>query len=156
MGLPRIRGNDNPETLIGTNDAEEIRGEGGNDIINGLDGSDLLRGGRGDDTIDGGAGNDRLRGDRGNDILTGGEGRDRFSFDIRGGTDRVTDYNDAEDRLDFTNFNIEPTLADSAFEILMSHAEQVGDDTVFTMDGGETIIIENTQIAVFDASDFRL
>lgn len=156
MARNRIEGTDDSETINGTIGNDEIRAFRGDDTLNGLDGNDELRGGKGDDILNGGNGNDRLRGDAGNDILTGGDGADRFIFNIRGGIDTVTDYTDEVDRLDFTNFNIEATATDSAFDILMSHAEQVGDDTVFTMDGGEVIILEDVLISVLDAGDFRI
>ena len=156
MGLARIKGTDAGEIINGTAGDEEIRAYGGDDTLNGLDGNDLLRGGKGNDILNGGNGNDRLRGDAGNDILTGGDGRDRFIFNNRGGQDKVTDYQDETDRLDFTNFGIEATATDSAFDILMSKADQVGSDVVFTMDGGETITIQNVTLSIFDAGDFRI
>lgn len=138
MARNRIEGTEDSETINGTIRNDEIRAFRGDDTLNRLDG------------------NDELRGDAGNDILTGGDGADRFIFNIRGGIDTVTDYTDEVDRLDFTNFNIEATATDSAFDILISHAEQVGDDTVFTMDGGEVIILEDVLISVLDAGDFRI
>lgn len=156
MGLPRIRGTSAAETIVGTDISEEIRGEGGNDTIHGGRGHDLLRGGSGNDFLFGDDGNDRLRGDRGDDTLTGGAGNDRFIFNVRGGTDTVTDYTDEADRLDFTNFGLLATGAQTKFDVLMGHAEQVGANTVFTMDGGETIILENVLISVLDAGDFRI
>jgi len=98
----------------------------------------------------GGAGNDRLRGDHGDDTLIGGDGHDRFIFDLQGDTDTVKDYQDEVDRLDFTNFNL------AGFDELMSHAAQVGGNTVFTMAGGEVVILENVLISVLDAGDFRI
>jgi Ca2+-binding RTX toxin-like protein len=156
MGRNRIDGTNNNETLTGTSGDDDIRGKGGDDKLIGKAGDDLLRGGDGNDLLRGGGGNDRLRGDHGDDTLIGGQGRDRFIFNLQGGTDKVKDFTDGEDRLDFTNFNIQPTLEDTAFDVLMAHAEQVGDHVVFTMDGGETMIIENVLISIFDAGDFRI
>jgi Ca2+-binding RTX toxin-like protein len=156
MGLPRIEGDDFDNILDGTINAEEIRGDRGNDTIRGFGGNDRLRGDKGNDIIDGGDGNDRLRGDAGDDILTGGAGRDRFTFNNRGGKDTVTDFTNGEDRLDFTNFNIVATAQDSAFTILMSKADQVGSDVVFTMDGGEVFTLQNVDIAMLDVTDFRI
>lgn len=156
MARNRIMGTDASELINGTAGNDEIRGERGNDILNGLSGDDLLRGGKGDDVLNGGDGNDRLRGDAGNDILTGGNGSDRFIFNNRGGNDTVTDYQDEIDRLDFTNFGIVASDTQSAFDILMSKARQVGNDVVFTMDGGETVAIQNVTLSIFDAGDFRI
>lgn len=156
MGLNRIEGTDAGEIINGTSGDEEIRAFGGDDTLNGLDGNDLLRGGKGNDILNGGNGNDRLRGDAGNDILTGGAGRDRFIFNNRGGNDTVTDYEDEVDRLDVTNFGIEATATQSAFDILMGHAQQVGGNVVFTMAGGETITLQNVLLSALDAGDFRI
>jgi Ca2+-binding RTX toxin-like protein len=150
MGLLRIDGTSGNDKLIGTAASEEILGFAGNDRIFGRGGNDLLRGGDGDDKLFGGSGNDRLRGDHGDDTLTGGAGHDRFIFNLEGGTDTVKDYQDEIDRLDFTNFHL------AGFDDLMSHAAQVGANTVFTMAGGETIILENVLISVLDAGDFRI
>jgi Ca2+-binding RTX toxin-like protein len=150
MGLPRIRGNDDPETLTGTNIAEEIRGEGGDDILSGLGGNDRLRGDKGNDTLDGGEGNDRLRGDHGDDMLTGGTGFDRFKFDFQGGHDTVTDFTEGEDKLDFTNFGFDSVAT------LLSKAAQVDGDVVFTLYGGEMITLQNVSLANPGDGDFRI
>lgn len=150
MGLPRIRGNDNPETLTGTDNAEEIRAEGGDDTLLGLGGNDRLRGDKGNDTLDGGDGNDRLRGDHGDDTLTGGTGFDRFKFDFQGGHDTVTDFTDGQDMLDFSNFGFDSVAT------LLSKAAQVGDDVVFTLDGGEIITLQNVSMATLGVDDFRI
>lgn len=174
MGRNRIEGTDGNDVIDGTSGDDEIRGLRGDDTLSGLDGDDRLIGKKGNDTLVGGLGNDRLIGGSGNDILiggdgndrlkggtgddllTGGAGRDQFKFDLRGGTDTITDYTDGEDRLDFTNFSIAGTADQTAFDVLMSHAEQVGSDVVFTMDGGESMILENVLISVLDAGDFRI
>ena len=156
MGRPRIRGTDEDDVLDGTENAEEIRGDKGNDTLSGLGGDDRLRGEKGNDILNGGDGNDRLKGGNDNDTLTGGAGNDRFAFDLQGGTDTLTDFTHAEDKLDFTNFNIVATGTETAFEVLMSHAEQVGNDTVFVMDGGQTMILQNVLISILDLDDFRI
>ena len=156
MARNRIDGTNDPETLNGTTGDDDIRGKRGDDTLNGFEGNDRLRGDKGDDILNGGDGRDRLRGDHGDDTLTGGADRDRFKFDLQGGHDTVTDYEDEVDVLDFTNFAIAPTDTQSAFEVLMAHAEQVGDDVVFTMDTGEMMTIQNTLITDFDAGDFRI
>lgn len=156
MGLPKIRGTDADDILVGTDASEIIRGDRGNDTISGGLGDDRLAGEKGNDILNGGDGNDRLKGGAGDDILTGGAGRDRFIFDLRGGTDTITDFTNGDDKLDFTNFAIVGNDTQTAFDVLMGHAAQVGTDVVFTMDGGETMILENVLISVLDAGDFRI
>lgn len=149
MGLPRITGTNNSEIINGTAASEEILGLRGNDTISGGLGDDRIRGGKGNDIIDGGGGNDRLRGDGGDDLLTGGAGRDRFIFNLQGGTDTVTDFTNGEDRMDMTNFGL------TGFDALAGHIAQVAADTVITMDGGETIVLQNVLTSTIDAGDFR-
>jgi Ca2+-binding RTX toxin-like protein len=146
-----IEGDDGPNRLIGTENSDEIRGRDGNDVLKGLGGNDELRGDDGDDKLNGGSGDDRMRGDHGNDILKGGSGNDRFIFNKDGDTDTVRDFTQG-DRLDMSNFEFE------SFEEAMSHAEQVGDDVVFTnlhLDG-ESVILKNVDINTLDSGDFIL
>ncbi len=81
--LRALGGND---TILGSNDPEDINGNLGNDIIAGQGGNDTLRGGQGLDTLLGGLGNDELYGNRGEDIIDGGEGNDS----LFGGQDNDT------------------------------------------------------------------
>jgi Ca2+-binding RTX toxin-like protein len=101
-----ILGDDNANTLTGTNGRDLILGFGGADTITGSNGNDCLSGGDGndniqggnnkdivlgganddtlsggtdDDYIDGGPGNDTLNGDTSNDRLLGGDGDDRLN-----------------------------------------------------------------------------
>jgi Ca2+-binding RTX toxin-like protein len=69
--------------------------------------SDSFTGNGAANHIDGGAGDDWINGNWGFDTLTGGQGRDRFLFDTVGNAngDRVTDFNRAEDRLDFSSID---------------------------------------------------
>ena len=146
-----IEGDDGPNRLIGTENNDKIRGRDGDDILKGRGGNDELRGDDGDDRLAGGKGDDRMRGDHGNDTLTGGAGNDRFIFNQDGDTDTVTDFTQG-DKLDMSNFGFD------SFEEAMSHAEQVGDDVVFTnlhLDG-ESVILKNVAIDSLDAGDFIL
>jgi glucose/arabinose dehydrogenase len=67
----------------------------GNKLANSLTGTELAN------QLDGAAGNDKLNGGAGNDTLTGGAGKDVFLFDLTSGNDRITDFEDGNDRLDF-------------------------------------------------------
>ncbi len=104
------------------NSDDVINGEGGNDRIDGLSGNDLLRGGEGNVTLLGGVGNDTLVGGRGNnsliggagddilvvggeasETLTGGSGNDQFIYQIRYSYTTITDFNQSQDKLVFTD-----------------------------------------------------
>lgn len=72
--MASLPGSVNPDSLIGTNQADTIWGYvpdfnqadtgplGDNDTLSGLDGADCLHGGRGSDLLFGGSGRDRLIG----------------------------------------------------------------------------------------------
>ncbi len=76
--------------LTGTSAANTINGGAYDDLIWGMAGNDTLRGYGGDDILSGGAGAD---------VLTGGAGRDVFYIDASTGEDRITDFQDGQDRI---------------------------------------------------------
>src|SRR5215204_810146 len=89
-------GGPGPDTLRGTNGADNLLGNGGNDVLFALRGKDNLLGGpgndgmfggRGPDDMVGGSGNDRLSGDPRPDRMRGEEGRDIVDGDS--GSDRL-------------------------------------------------------------------
>lgn len=91
------------DTLKGYNGDDTLSGDSGNDKLYGGNGNDTLHGGSGMDTLYGEAGNDILFGGTGSDTLTGGAGNDRFMFDpSTASIDTITDFNPAEDTLDFS------------------------------------------------------
>lgn len=121
-----LRGGGGDDTLFGSNGNDRLIGQAGRDALNGGNGRDVLNGGGGNDTLDGGLENDRLAGgggadvldgflgdDRltggagadilngglGDDVLRGGGGADVFVFtrELDQGTDRVLDFDAAED-----------------------------------------------------------
>ncbi|RZI71328.1 MAG: hypothetical protein EOP13_18450 [Pseudomonas sp.] len=67
-------------------------GTTGNDLLTGSNGNDYINGGSGDDVIVGGAGNDKLR---------GGAGADIFLFNRADGFDRIVDFQQGVDHLEF-------------------------------------------------------
>ena len=85
--LATIWGDNLPNDLTGTPQADTIYGFDGNDTIDGLASNDLIYGGAGNDSIDGGSGNDWLEGGSGNDTLNGGRGNDTLTGGLPGGTD---------------------------------------------------------------------
>lgn len=78
--------------------------------FNGSSGNDSISGTAYGDTIYGNGGNDTITGNGGADTITGGAGADVFRYlsyaDSRaaGGIDTITDFNNAQDRLDLTAF----------------------------------------------------
>lgn len=80
-------------------------------LIDGTDGNDRLTGSNEDDTLIGRAGNDVLNGRGGNDSYYLGEGQDTVVLDVRERdrrteTDRILDFDPAEDILDLRSYNI--------------------------------------------------
>ena len=89
----------------------KLDGKGGDDVLNGGYGIDLLLGGSGADMLKGNDGDDVIRGGAGDDLVIGGAGRDKLSgnkgadifvFDAGFGRDRLQDYQDGIDKLDFS------------------------------------------------------
>lgn len=74
-----LEGSEGNDTLDGGKGNDSINGHGGDDILIGGDGNDTLNGGEGNDTLDGGLGDDVLNGNNGDDILYGGVGNDTLN-----------------------------------------------------------------------------
>lgn len=71
--------------------------------VTGADGIQLITGTQGNDELAGGAGEDRLTGGAGDDVLTGGADADTFNVAFGGeGLDRITDFANSDDIIDFT------------------------------------------------------
>jgi len=139
----------------GTVHDDDIHGTVFGDTIAGRGGSDVIAGDAGGDTIDGGAGDDVLSGGGSDDVLRGGGGSDLFVFDGEVGSDRVLDFTDGVDRLQFSGFAPEfSTVAE-----ILAAAQQVGDDVVITLrpddsDAFDTYTLENVDLADLDETDF--
>ncbi|MEM7745607.1 MAG: CAP domain-containing protein [Pseudomonadota bacterium] len=112
LGADVIEGEAGNDLIAGNAGADILYGDGGNDTINGNEFADVLYGGDGNDMLNGGSGLDALYGGDNADVLnggassdqlTGGAGADTFQFTVTGGIDRVTDWQDGTDRLDFTS-----------------------------------------------------
>lgn len=71
-----LLGSDEDDELVGSAVDDLIIGRRGDDLLVGLEGDDVARGGRGDDRLDGGWGDDLLEGAGGSDLLAGGNGDD--------------------------------------------------------------------------------
>ena len=122
------------DTLIGGEGDDILSGMRGKDNLYGGEGDDLLKGGNGRDRLDGGAGDDELRGGGGTDTLTGGAGNDTFVQDFSlSGRDDITDFNPAEDIIDFRGLQ-------GSFEISVT-AENGG--TLIDGGTGNTLFVAN-------------
>ena len=91
----------------GDGDDFQIDGGDGDDVLNGNNGNDIINGGAGNDLISGGAGNDTINSEAGNDLLIGNGGSDRFIFDSDSGFDRIADFEEGKDVIDFTATDFE-------------------------------------------------
>jgi Ca2+-binding RTX toxin-like protein len=75
-GTTYMEGGAGRDTLLGSEQADELNGGAGRDTIYGYGGDDILAGGGNDDELYGGMGNDLLTGGAGDDTLFGEEGDD--------------------------------------------------------------------------------
>jgi predicted extracellular nuclease/2',3'-cyclic-nucleotide 2'-phosphodiesterase (5'-nucleotidase family) len=147
---------------------DQLNGNDGNDRLNGGFGNDVLSGGRGDDRLEGGFGNDRLDGAAGSDALDGGFGSDRldggtgndkltgflgddvFAFRAGFGHDVVTDFNRFNDVIEFHDGLF------GSFHAVLAASEQIGNDTVITLDASNLLVLEDVQLRQLSANDFFL
>ena len=165
-----MHGDGGNDRVFGGNGDDAVFGDDGNDILRGGQGVDVLDGGVGDDTIfagtesdiifggdgndviDGRGGFDQITGGAGDDILTGGFNADRFIFENSFGNDIITDFsatNNAE-KIDLSGV---AGIVDFA-DLLANHLSQSGNDVVFSDGFGNTITLENVDLADLDALDF--
>lgn len=110
-GVDLIDGGYGNDVLYGLSGDDLIDGGAGNDFIHGSYGNDLLQGGAGNDKIYGSLGNDTINGGLGKDLLSGGTGKDTFVFNTaikRGYFDQITDFNSADDTLQFSLAALQP------------------------------------------------
>ncbi|SEP55659.1 calcium-binding protein [Thalassovita taeanensis] len=156
-GDDSIQGDAGNDTLIGSGGNDTLDGGADNDVLNGgndLDvlnggvGNDTLSGGRDADTLDGGADNDVLEGGAGADMLTGGSGADVFVFNTTSGQDTVTDFENGVDSFDVQALGV-TGMADMTLT-------QVDADVLVDLGGGNTVTIENFDLADIDLADFGL
>ncbi|WP_137157759.1 calcium-binding protein [Rhizobium sp. FKL33] len=110
-----------------------------NNTLTGDDGNDILRGM---------AGNDRLYGDVGNDVLTGGAGKDIFEFYTGEGRDRITDFQNGQDRMDIQKWTGLDTFAD-----VKAHAAMASGDLVIKF-GADVLTVDGLTLAQMDKTDF--
>jgi hypothetical protein len=149
-GADRLLVGDDADTVLGDSGADTVSGGGGNDSLLGMLGGDRVFGGRGDDTVDGGSDRDVLGGGEGNDELWGGERADHFLFrraPTENGVaeiDVIKDYDQGEGDV--------IVLGDS---VKLVSAEDVGDDLLITLGGGDQILVKDSDGVVlrFNGAD---
>jgi len=138
-GNDKLKGESGSDLLIGGGGNDHLVGGEGGDILQGNNDNDALWGGDGADAMDGGEKNDMLNGESGrdtldggtgDDALTGGSGDDVFVFGFGWGVDKVTDFEDDKDLLDFSAFGLvditDLTLAQNNSHVEISLATEPG------------------------------
>lgn len=146
-GNDQMSGGGGRDTLVGGFGNDTIAGEQGFDLLQGNYGSDKLTGGYGNDTLQGGHGADRLGGGPGNDVLTGGSSdlkRDVFVFQTGSGDDRITDFQDGVDRIEYTS-------GPTSFAQLALTQSGTG---VLVEYGSLSVLVEHTRVSALTAADF--
>ncbi|TIM81185.1 calcium-binding protein, partial [Mesorhizobium sp.] len=123
-----------------------------NNTLVGGAGNDTLNGGIGKDILVGGAGHDRLDGGAGDDALTGGADNDLFIFQPGFGMDTITDFVAGPASVDVIDFAA--SIFDD-FASVLAAANQVGADTVITVDGGNVLTLKNVALANLHQDDFQ-
>jgi Ca2+-binding RTX toxin-like protein len=159
LGVERINGytgNDNIDATglaaaivvgAGTGD-DTITGGSGNDTIYAGAGADVIVGGAGADALIGLAGADLLRGGLGDDFLKGGADADVFQFEDNWGNDRIADFEDGTEFLDFTSHSQAGVLTVGDFTIVDD-----GTNTTITL-GADSIILNNVLAVDITLADF--
>ena len=142
-----LTGTEADDTLNGNGGNDMLFGNGGNDHLLGGKGDDLLNGGAGNDVLDGGLGKDRLIGGTGDDQLNGGQGADTFVFGAGFGHDVITDFTH-DDRIEFND-----GVFQNAQQVLAA-SQQVGDNTVITVDADNSVTLQGLALQSLHAKDF--
>jgi Ca2+-binding RTX toxin-like protein len=152
-GINTLDGGDGDDTLTGGKSNDSLLGGIGNDHLSDAAGTNTLDGGDGNDTLVGGKGVDTLIGGIGDDFLTGGKGNDHFVFNAGFGHDTVTDFVVGKKVTDVIEFD-HKVFAD--FAAISAHSAQVGADTAITTDDGNTLTLQNVQLAALNANYFLI
>ncbi|MDQ2090605.1 calcium-binding protein [Marimonas arenosa] len=148
----RMYGGRGFDLLIGGTGRDTIYGNLGNDNLQGAGGYDTLFGGIGDDTLIGGGGIDRLEGGLDDDVLIGGLNADRFVFADGHGDDTINDFDEFSDSEVIILRGVSAITGYA--DLAANHMTQVGADVVIDTGAGNSITIQNVNIADLDAGDF--
>ena len=139
----RLFGQVGNDILIGGTGNDVLNGGADNDRLFGQAGNDTLQGGDGNDILLGGTGNDRLDGGTGNDVMTTGGGRDIIVVRQNDGFDRVTDFQNNQDRIDLVGIRFGQLTI-----------QQRQDDVLVKLGNTNLMLLENTNASVIDRADF--
>jgi hypothetical protein len=107
-----LTGDDLDNRLMGHLGDDTLFGGLGNDWLEGGAGNDMLRGMAGNDDMFGGDGDDLFGSGRGDDKMTGGLGADTFMLRQGAGSEKVTDFDVAVDRVDSDDGTVITVVAD--------------------------------------------
>ena len=130
---------DGNDSLSGGNGDDVMDGGADNDSLSGGNGNDTMTGGDGNDNLSGGNGNDIIVGGAGDDVMSGGNGNDLFAFEAGFGEDTITGFQ-SNDRIQLDD----ELFAD--FASVIAASQQVGANTVITLDADNTITLQNVQL----------
>ena len=135
-------------------------GDAEGDVLSGVEniegsktGADVLTGDANDNHLIGGGGDDILSGEGGNDILDGGEGADTFVFGAGFGHDKIRGFQAGQGTGDKVQLK-DGVFAD--FAAVINAAVEDGDSTVLTLDGDNSLTLENTRLAELHQDNFQL
>lgn len=124
----------------------------GNDTVTGNVADNEIHSGDGNDSVSGGDGNDLLDSGPGIDHLAGGVGSDVFRFATGYGADTVEDFSQADgDMIDLALGEGIQSFAD-----VISRGLQVAADTTFDFGNGDSLTLNNIELAMLVESDFVL
>lgn len=137
------------DVIYGEAGRDTLVGDYGNDYLNGGNDNDALYGGAGNDTLIGSYGNDWMVGGTGIDSLWGGSGYDKFVYTQGGGSDWVKDFQNGYDQIvvDVAGYN--------SYADISATKSQYGNHTLFSLGGGQFIVIENTNAGTINGADFQ-
>jgi Ca2+-binding RTX toxin-like protein len=133
-------------TLSGGNGNDVLTAGNGNNTLSGGNGNDTLTVGNGDNNLGGGNGNDTFYVGTGNNFLSGGNGSDTFMFGPDFGENVISDFGN-NDQIQFSG-----VFAD--FQALLDASQQVGNDTIISLDDGQSITLVGVSVNSLHASDF--